>query len=168
MDKAQRDAQTALICRYYDGCTAGDIGILEETLHPDVVHYFLAPNPGSKPVRTREHLARYWRKVTRVLDARWVVERAVTMGTETVIEWTMFSRPTPGAPRVATRGAEWFVFRDGLIQEIRSYYQQSEQTTELDSFDYAARGYSTAGQERSALHPESVGFSASLEPHHEH
>ena len=35
---------------------------------------------------------------------------------------------------VATRGAEWFVFRDGRIFEIRSYYQQRPETTELEGF----------------------------------
>ena len=40
-----------------------------ETLHPDVVHYFLAPNVGSAPVAGAEHLARYWRKVTAMIHA---------------------------------------------------------------------------------------------------
>ena len=147
------DAQTATIRRYYDGCTAGDLDALRATLHPDVVHYFLAPNPGSKPVAGAEHLARYWRKVTTMLDARWVVERAVTAGPETVIEWTMWWRPEGGAERVATRGAEWFAFDGELIREIRSYYRQEAFTTELDGFNYPTRGYSMAGRERSALHP---------------
>ena len=159
-----RDDQTATICRYYDGCTAGDLEILHATLHPDVVHYFLSPNPGSKAVGSREHLARYWRKVSAMIDARWVVERAVTAANETVIEWTMFWRPEPGVDRIATRGAEWFVFEDGLIREIRSYYQQQPFTTELDGFDYGARAYSTAGRECSALHPEAIDFSAPVEP----
>ena len=48
-----------------------------------------------------------------------------------------------GDRRIATRGAEWFTFAaDGRITEIRSYYQQREQTTELDGFPYAERGYS--------------------------
>ena len=45
-----RTANTELIIRYYDGCSAGDLDELRATLHPDVVHYFLAPNPGSAPV----------------------------------------------------------------------------------------------------------------------
>lgn len=160
---ASRDVQTATICRYYDGCTAGDLDILNETLHPDVVHYFLAPNPGSKAVGPREHLARYWRKVSGMIDARWVVDRAVSTGNETVIEWTMFWRPKPGADRIATRGAEWFVFESGLIREIRSYYQQHPFTTELDGFDYAARDYSVADREYSPLHPEAIHFNAPVE-----
>lgn len=155
-----RAAQTATICRYYEACTAGDLAVLTETLHPEVVHYFLVPNTGSKPVGPREHLARYWRKVTARIDARWVVERAVTAGDETVIEWTIYWRPEPGAGRVATRGAEWFVFEDGLIRKIRSYYQQEPIPTELEGLDYAGRGYSTAHRECSPLHPEAVDFSA--------
>jgi ketosteroid isomerase-like protein len=130
-----------LIARYYDGCTAGDLDKLRATLHPDVVHYFLAPNPGSTPVVGAEHLARYWRKVARMIDARWVVDHVLDGGAEAVIEWTMTWRPGGDGERIATRGAEWFVLRDGLIAEIRSYYQQRPETTELDGFPYAARGY---------------------------
>ena len=154
------DARAATIRRYYNGCTAGDLELMRDTLHPEVVHYFLAPNPGSTPVGPREHLMRYWRKVSAMMDARWVVERSVTSGDETVIEWTMWWRPEPGAERIATRGAEWFVFEDELIREIRSYYRQEPFTTELDGFAYAARGYSTTGREYSALHPDATKFSA--------
>ena len=123
-DAMTDDATTRLIRRYYDGCTAGDLEELRATLHPDVVHYFLAPNPGSTPVAGAEHLARYWRKVTRMIDARWVVDHVLARDDEAVIEWTMWWRPRGGPERIATRGAEWFVLRDGLIAEIRSYYQQ--------------------------------------------
>ncbi len=56
--------------------------------------------------------------------------------------------------RIATRGAEWFVFENGLIREIRSYYQKLDQTTELDSFPYEAQGYSVPGMERSPIHAD--------------
>lgn len=148
---------TELIIRYYDGCSDGDVDVLLSTLHPHVVHYFLAPNPGSTPVAGAEHLARYWRKVTRAVEARWVVDRLVADDDEAVIEWTMFWLPTGTGERVATRGAEWFVVRDGLIAEIRSYYQQHGVTTELNAFPYVARGYSLPGQEYSALHPDPAG-----------
>ena len=139
------------ITRYYDGCSAGDIEQLTGTLHPDVVHWFLAPNPGSAPVRGAEHLARYWRKVARMIDARWVVDHCLAGDREAVIEWTMFWLPPGAAGRVATRGAEWFTFADdGRITEIRSYYQQRPETTELDGFPYAGRGYSVPGAERHA------------------
>ena len=157
---AVEGSNLSIIRRYYNGCTSGDLDLLHSILHSDVVHYFLAPNVGSKPVEGREHLARYWRKVTRAIDARWVVDQAVTMGDQTVIEWTMFWRPKPNAQRIATRGAEWFVFRDGLIFEIRSYYQQRNESTELDAFDYSGRGYSTLNSESSAVHCDAHEFAA--------
>lgn len=45
------------------------------------------------------------------------------------------------------------MLRDGLIAEIRSYYNQREQTTGLDGFPYADRGYSVPGAEHSDRHP---------------
>ncbi|MQA14282.1 MAG: nuclear transport factor 2 family protein [Pseudonocardiaceae bacterium] len=147
------DERTAVIARYYDACTTGDLDDLRATLHPEVVHYFLAPNPGSTPVAGAEHLARYWRKVTRMIGARWVIDHVLAAGDEAVIEWTMFWLPEGSEERVATRGAEWFVFRDGLIAEIRSYYQQHNRATELDAFPYQRRRYSVPGSERSAIHP---------------
>jgi ketosteroid isomerase-like protein/uncharacterized protein YndB with AHSA1/START domain len=144
----------ALIVRYYDACSAGDLDALLGTLHPEMVHYFLAPNPGSRPVAGAEHLARYWRKVAPAIQARWVVDHLVADGDRAVIEWTMFwvPRDSAGGERIATRGSEWFEVRDGLIAEIRSYYQQRDTTTELDGFPYSERGYSDLGAEHSVIH----------------
>ena len=144
---------TALISRYYDGCSTGDVDLMLTTLHPDVVHWFLAPNPGSTAVEGAEHLARYWRKVTGMLHARWVVDSICATPEQAVIEWTMWWLPEGAQERVATRGAEWFTRQDGLIREIRSYYQMRPETTELDGFPYSERGYSVAGAERSMVHP---------------
>lgn len=132
-----------LITRYYDACSAGDLDELRATLHPDVVHYFLAPNIGSAPVRSAERLARYWRKVSEMLDATWGVDHILETETSAVIEWTMWWQPEDDGGRVATRGSEWFDFADGKIIEIRAYYQQLPSTTELEGFPYAARGYSS-------------------------
>lgn len=142
-----------LVRRYYDGCSAGGVALIEATLHPEVVHFFLAPNQGCAPVRGAQHLARYWRKVQAMIDARWVVDQICAGDAQAVIEWTMFWRPAGSPQRVATRGAEWFAFEDGLIREIRSYYQMRPATSELDGFPYAARGYSVPGAEHSVLHP---------------
>jgi hypothetical protein len=77
----------------------------------------------------------------------------VWRASEAVVGWTMLWRPRGAAARVATPGAEWFVFADdGRITEIRSYYQQQSATTELEGFPHAARGYSADGAERSAVH----------------
>ena len=149
-------AWTALISRYYEGCSAGDVDGVLATLHPDVVHWFLAPNTGSKPVEGAEHLARYWRKVTAMLRARWVVDSICATPEQAVIEWTMWWLPDGASERVATRGAEWFTCAGGLIREIRSYYQMRAETTELDGFPYAERGYSVPGAERSSIHPDAA------------
>ncbi|HEY0815732.1 MAG TPA: nuclear transport factor 2 family protein [Pseudonocardia sp.] len=142
-----------VIRRYYDGCSTGDVDAMTATLAEDVVHYFLAPNTGSAPVRGAVHLARYWRKVAAMIEARWVVDHCLAGEREAVIEWTMFWRPQAGARRVATRGAEWFAFAaDGRIAEIRSYYQQRPEGSGLDGFPYADRGYSTTRAEHSAVH----------------
>jgi ketosteroid isomerase-like protein len=143
----------ALISRYYDACSAGDVDALTATVDEDVVHYFLAPNPGSAPVSGAEHLARYWRKVQARFDGRWVVDRIVGEGDEAVIEWTLYWVSPASGDRVATRGAEWYRFAGGRIAEIRAYYQQLDATSELEGFDYAGRGYSRPGHEASAVHP---------------
>jgi ketosteroid isomerase-like protein len=142
----------ALIRRYYDGCSAGDVAIMRDALDDNVVHYFLSPNPGSAPVRGAERLAKYWRRVQRLFAARWVIDAIVAEDDAAVIEWTMFHTPKPGATRVTLRGAEFYRFNNGLISEIRAYYQQLDRSTELDGFDYGSRGYSQIGKERSALH----------------
>jgi ketosteroid isomerase-like protein len=147
-----REARLELLTRYYDACSTGDVDAMIGCFHPDVIHYFLAPNVGSRAVGGAEHLARYWRKVAALIQGVWVVDRLVEAGDEAVIEWTMFWNPEGSADRVHTRGAEWFVLEDGRIREIRSYYQQPPATTELDGFAYDARGYSVAGRERSDLH----------------
>ena len=146
-------AWTALITRYYEGCSAGDVDLMLQTLHPEVVHWFLAPNNGSTAVAGGDHLARYWRKVTGMLQARWVVDSICATPEQAVIEWSMWWLPEGATERVVTRGAEWFTCSDGLIREIRSYYQMRRTSTELDGFPYADRGYSLPGAERSTLHP---------------
>jgi hypothetical protein len=151
------------ISRYYDGCSNGDIDAMVATLHPEVVHYFLAPNPGSQPVAGALHLARYWRKVTSTIRATWVVDNAVTGEENAVIEWSMFWYPGGGQERIVTRGAEWFVFEGGLIREIRSYYQQRDSDTELDEFPYAERSYSLAGRESSSIHDPQLRHTADQE-----
>lgn len=142
-----------VIRRYYDGCNAGDVEAMRATFTDDVVHYFLAPNPGSAPVAGAEHLARYWRTVQRAIGGRWVVDHGLVCGDEAVIEWTLCWNPPGGSKRVATRGSEWFRFAGGRIAEIRAYHQQLDRTTELEAFDYAARGYSLLGTEESTTHP---------------
>ena len=147
-----RDGKLALLRRYYDACSNGDVEGMIGCFDRDVVHYFLAPNIGSRAVEGAEHLARYWRKVAARISAVWVVDNFVADGDEAVIEWSLFWTPDGSSERVITRGAEWFVFADDRIREIRSYYNQQPETTELDGYPYAELGYSLAGREASDIH----------------
>jgi len=151
------DGALALLRRYYDACSNGDVDTMVDCFTPDVVHYFLAPNIGSRAVQGAEHLARYWRKVAARISAVWVIDRFLADGAEAVIEWTLFWTPEHGT-RVLTRGAEWFVLDGSRIREIRSYYNQLPETTELDGYPYGERGYSVGEHEFSDLHaPELTG-----------
>lgn len=141
-----------VIADYYDACTAADADRLAGFFTDDVTHYFLQPNIGSTPVGGAEHLARYWRKVAGMLQARWVVESIIEQGDEAVIEWSMYNRPAGASRRIVTRGTEWYVFDDDKIAEIRSYHRNLNQTSELAEFPYADRGFSVIGHESSLIH----------------
>lgn len=128
------------IRKYYDGCNRGDIDQMMSTFTPDVVHYFL----NTSWLRGAAELANYWTKFqNKDRVTVWTVDHGIAEGDEAVIEWTMKSTFRDGrAPRIE-RGAEWYVFRNGKIAEIRAYYHQFEDhhISELESFPYAQRGY---------------------------
>lgn len=135
------DANTVeLIKKYYRGCNTGDIELLMSTMTDNITHYFL--QPGTIAVRGAEHLARYWRKVQKNLNARWEVDYAIAKGSDAVIEWTIFWTNPENGSRLTSRGAEFYVIKDGLISEIRAYYNQLlDVNSELVDFDYRQRGY---------------------------
>ena len=62
------------------------------------------------------------------------------------IEWSMaFDHPRSGE-RCLDRGAEFLVFRDGRISEVRAYYHggvPANLSGDLVGFDHAARGHTT-------------------------
>jgi ketosteroid isomerase-like protein len=127
--------------RYYDACNSGDADGVAACCTPDVVHYFLAP--GTKPVRGNEHLGRYWRKVVRLIAAEWRVEHAIACDDEAAIEWSMRWTSHEDGKRYIWHGAEWYAFRDGLICEIRAYWDPSrDRDSGLIDFPYAERGHS--------------------------
>ena len=132
----------ALIKTYYDGCNKADAAQMKSTFCADVVHYF-THHP---PIEGAENLANYWVKMQPRINAEWRLDHAVIQGDECVIEWTM-SWTSPLNQRELIRGAEWYVFRDEKIAEIRAYYLNrhlpyERDNFELDGFDYAARDYS--------------------------
>jgi hypothetical protein len=54
-----------------------------------------------------------------MIDARWIVEHVPARGDEAVIDGRCTGGPAEPKSGWPPPGAEWFVFRDGLIAEIR-------------------------------------------------
>lgn len=140
MTGVRRRAET--IARYHDACSAGDAERIAALCTADVVHYFT--DPAAPPVHGAEHLGRYWRKVQRLRRASWHLDRVlVGDGDDAAIEWTMLHRG-PDGDRTALRGAEWYRFEDGLIAEVRAYFNPTPEGGGLEGFPYRERGYLTA------------------------
>lgn len=132
-----------VIHTYYRGCNTADVELMCTTFTEDVVHYFV----DHSAVRGAQALAHYWSKVGPLTQANWVLDHAMVDEPEAVIEWSMRWVPhATGQPEIL-RGTEWYVFRDDLIAEIRSYHNnyflQSPDNRALHNFDYAGRGYRT-------------------------
>ena len=129
------------ILRYYDGCNSADFDLMMSTFTDDVVHYFV--DHGA--VEGAEGLANYWVKVGPRTQANWQLDHALVEEPEAVIEWSMRWSPPGGGQAELLRGSEWYLFRDDLIAEIRSYHNnihlQNPNNRELWDFDYAGRGY---------------------------
>jgi SnoaL-like domain len=105
--------------------------------------------PGTKPVHGSEHLGRYWHKVVRLISAEWRVEHAIACDDEAAIEWSMRWTSGKDGERYIWHGAEWYAFRDGLICEIRAYYNHGpDEDTGLVGFPYADRRYTVVERTR--------------------
>jgi ketosteroid isomerase-like protein len=136
------DHYDALIRRYFDACNAADYQALIDCFTPDAVHYFPAGLP-EVPWRSADTIAKKWIWCVETLGSQWTIERILISHDkpEAMIEWTHWKNKS----RSALRGAEWYVFEDGKISEIRAYYaspaDKGAPINELVEFDYAGRGY---------------------------
>ena len=126
---------------YYDGCNTHDVDLMISTFTDDVVHYFV----DHSAVHGSQALANYWAKVAPKTQANWQLDHGVVQDNEAVIEWSMRWVPAQDSSPQVLRGSEWYIFRDGLIAEIRSYhnnfYLQHPDNRALHDFDYVERGY---------------------------
>lgn len=153
-----------IIRRYYDAATAGDVDGVAAYCTPDVVHYFLGPGRAEgterslthrlgrmrDPVRGNGDLGRVWGEFVQLVSAEWRVERAIACDDAAAIEWSMQWTSRDDGERYIVHGAEWYAFRDGLISEIRAYYDFGRnQDTGLVDFPYAERGYTVVERTRS-------------------
>jgi ketosteroid isomerase-like protein len=130
--------------RYLHACSSADADGVAACCTTDVVHYFLVP--GMHPVRGNELLGSYRREAVRLISAEWRVEHAIACEDEAVIEWSMQWTSRDDGERYIVHGTEWSAFRDGLIAEIRAYYDHAWPTprnedTGLVDFPYAERGH---------------------------
>jgi ketosteroid isomerase-like protein len=136
------DDYDALIRRYFDACNAADYQALMDCFTPDAVHYFPAGLP-EVPWRTADTISKKWIWCVETLGSQWTIERILISHDkpEAMIEWTHWKNKSG----TALRGAEWYVFEDGKIQEIRAYYaspaDKGTPINELVDFDYQGRGY---------------------------
>lgn len=142
----EEHAYLGTIRRYYEGCNRADFDLIRGTFTDDVVHWFThAP-----VIRGGDELARFWTRVVPRYGNHFTVDHGICQGDEAVIEWSLELTPKPGLARELIRGAEWYVFRDGLICEIRAYYLNRhdpipDESFELREFPYRDRGYYMPG-----------------------
>jgi ketosteroid isomerase-like protein len=120
---------------YYDDLSSGDAAAVGRHFTEDAIHYYTRRAPHLGAAQIAENAA----AAVQFLDARWVLENLVADDEQAAIEWSMlFDHPTRKT-RMLDRGSEFFRFRDGLISEVRAYY--NERGGDLHGFDHAARGH---------------------------
>jgi ketosteroid isomerase-like protein len=122
---------------YYAALRSGDADLVAEHFTDDAVHYYTRRDPhvGARAIAESAALA------VAHLGAVWTLEHLVEGDDDVAIEWSMaFDHPEKGT-RMLDRGAELFAFRDGLICEVRAYYDG--RGGDLRGFDHAARGHTT-------------------------
>jgi ketosteroid isomerase-like protein len=126
---------------YYDSLNTGDADAVAAHFTDDAVHYYTRREPQEgRAIADNAALA------VEHLNARWTLEHAVEGEDEVAIEWSMvFDHPRTGE-RCLDRGAEFLVFRDGRICEVRAYYHggvPKNLSGDLVGFDHAGRGHAT-------------------------
>jgi ketosteroid isomerase-like protein len=121
---------------YYASLISGDAEAIAAHFTDDAVHYYTRRDPhvGAKAIAENAALG------VEHLNAVWTLEHAVEGDGEVAIEWSMaFDHPKDRGRRMLDRGAEFLAFRDGLICEVRAYY--NERGGDLTGFDHAGRGH---------------------------
>jgi ketosteroid isomerase-like protein len=137
--EADEQHNVEVVRRYFDGCKNGELDGSVPTLARDVIHYFLPESYDT--IRGSEHLARFWRSFKRTLDPTWHIDQIIGAGDVVVSEWSCRWRAPGTAQWVMSRGTEWYVMRDGLITEVRAYFDDGIADSEMADFPYVERGY---------------------------
>ena len=125
----------ARVRAYYEDLRSGDAERVARHFCDDAVHYYTRRDPDRGGAR----IGTYAALAVEHLDALWTLEHMVAGDDDVAIEWSMaFDHPRTGE-RMLDRGAELFAFRDGLISEVRAYYDG--RGGDLRGFDHAGRGH---------------------------
>jgi ketosteroid isomerase-like protein len=120
---------------YYEDLNSGDAEKVARHFTEDAVHYYTRrePHVGAQAIAENAALG------VKHLNAIWTCEHLVESDDEVAIEWTMaFDHPRTGE-RLLDRGAEFLAIRDGLIWEVRAYY--NARGGDLNGFDHVGRGH---------------------------
>ena len=124
---------------YYDALNTGEPDQVASHFTEDAVHYYtrLGPDQGARAIAERNRMQ------VADLGGRWSVENGIEQGDQACIEWTMTWRDPETGERRLDRGAEWFLFRDGKIAEVRAYFHggRRNRSGDLIGFDHAGRGH---------------------------
>ena len=124
---------------YYASLNTGDPDEVARHFTDDAVHYYtrLGPHEGARTIG--EHTK--W--AVENLDGQWHLYNGIEEGDQAVIEWAMTWRDPGSGERRLDRGTEWFLFRDGLIAEVRAYFHggRRNRSGDLIGFDHKGRGH---------------------------
>ena len=124
---------------YYAALNTGDPDQVAPHFTEDAVHYYtrLGPDEGAQAIAARN------REQVQNLGGQWQVANGIEEGDQACIEWSMTWRDPDSGEERLDRGAEWFLFRDGKIAEVRAYFHGGRRNRggDLIGFDHAGRGH---------------------------
>jgi ketosteroid isomerase-like protein len=124
---------------YYKALNTGDPDAVAAFFTEDATHYYtrLGPHVGARAIAENAKLG------VEQLDGQWHMYNGIEEGDQAVIEWAMTWRDPATGERRLDRGTEWFLFRDGLIAEVRAYFHggRRNRSGDLIGFDHAGRGH---------------------------
>jgi ketosteroid isomerase-like protein len=124
---------------YYEALNTGDADKVAAFFTDDATHYYtrLGPHEGARAIAEHAKLG------VEQIDGQWHMYNGIEEGDQAVIEWAMTWRDPETGERRLDRGTEWFLFRDGLIAEVRAYFHggRRNRSGDLIGFDHAGRGH---------------------------
>ena len=124
---------------YYEALNTGDADKVAAFFTDDATHYYtrLGPHEGARAIADHAQLG------VEQIDGQWHMYNGIEEGDQAVIEWAMTWRHPETGERRLDRGSEWFLFRDGLIAEVRAYFHggRRNRSGDLIGFDHAGRGH---------------------------